>query len=372
MSENSSPAPKFLNKHLKTIFISFLFIVFSGIVFSIYYFKDYIYSISNLSGIFNFDEETKKDIVTTKVVSEENVVIDVVDKVSDSVVSVVYLEDVFSDSENPIGSGVVIDANGLIVTNKHVVEKEDVAYEVIFQDGKKYKVKDIIRDKAKDLALIKIDASNLTPVSLSDIKKIKLGQKAIAVGNSLGFSNTVSVGIVSGLSREVEIDGEVTKNLIQTDAAINPGNSGGALLNSNGDLVGINTARSEEGDNVGFAIPVNYIAELVEKYQNGKIDRNSVPGFLGVGFVFKDLGEYLKIGVPIGPVITGVLKGSPADKAGLKVGDIIVSIDGTEFSDEVSLSQFIKEKNPGETISIKVYRKNNTLDLNATLIEAVK
>jgi len=113
------------------------------------------------------------------------------------------------------------------------------------------------------------------------------------------------------------------------------------------------------------------VMDLVQKYQTGKIDKDSVPAFLGIGFVFRDLKEYLNKGLPIGPVITGVLKNSPADKAGLRVGDIIVSIDGTEFSDEYELSEFIKEKNPSDKVKIKVYRKNNTIELEATLVESL-
>lgn len=363
-----------LKKYLKYILILLLVTGVLIIFLLIYIFRNYIYQNDFISNLFTSEKTviSETPVINNKIVNEESVVVDVIERVGDSVVSITILKDIFSDEGDPVGSGVIVTSDGLIVTNKHVIEDDGGIYQIVLQNGKKFKVNEIIKDKSKDLALIKIEANDLKPVTLGDSKNIKLGQKAIAVGNSIGLSNTVSVGIVSGLSREVEVEGEVTKNLIQTDAAINPGNSGGALLNSLGELVGINTARSSEAENIGFAIPVNNVADLVGKYSSGTITKDSVPAFLGVGFVFKDLKEYVNRGLPIGPVITGVLKNSPADRAGVKVGDIIVSIDGSEFSDEYELSQFIKEKNPGDEVKIKVYRKNGNLELKATLAEAIK
>jgi serine protease Do len=362
-----------LKKYIKYFLLVTVIIGVLIVFLILYLFRNYIYQNEYITNLFSSEKSvaTEFPVVNNKIVNEESVIVDVVERVGNSVVSILILDDIFSEDGEPVGSGVIVTSDGLIVTNKHVIEDEGV-YQVVLQDGKKFNVSEVIKDKTKDLALIKIEANDLAPVTLGDSKNIKLGQKAIAVGNAIGLSNTVSVGIVSGLSREVEVEGEVTKNLIQTDAAINPGNSGGALLNSSGELVGINTARSSYAENIGFAIPVNTVRDLVEKYQSGKISKDTVPAFLGVGFVFKDLKEYVKRGLPIGPVITGVLRNSPADKAGVKVGDIIVSIDGSEFSDEYELSQFIKEKNPGDEIRIKVYRKNSTLDLSATLAEAIK
>ncbi len=346
-----------IQKYLKLLLVVLLVVVILSIFGLIYLFRGMFVDNNYLSNLFNNSNpvtQSTTETINNKIINEESVVIDVVERVGPSIVSISYLEDVFAEEGEPIGSGVIVSTDGLIVTNKHVIEDEEGSYEVILQDGSRHKVVEIIRDKSKDLALIKINNSNLKPVNFGDSSKIKLGQKAIAVGNALGFSNTVSVGIVSGLSREVEVEGEMFKNLIQTDAAINPGNSGGALLNSNGDLVGVNTAKSSYAENIGFAIPVDSVMDLVQKYQTGKIDKDSVPAFLGIGFVFRDLKEYLNKGLPIGPVITGVLKNSPADKAGLRVGDIIVSIDGTEFSDEYELSEFIKVLD-NSNYSIKFY-----------------
>jgi S1-C subfamily serine protease len=364
---------EFLNntkKYLKFFVIFFLILLFLSLLAVTYTFRDLV-STNWLPELLNTSYKEKPVEITNNIVSEESVVINVVEKVGESIVSITYLDDIFSDKGTPIGSGVVISEDGLIVTNKHVIEDTDGTYEVVLQDGTSYRVVEVIKAKSKDLALVRIEASKLKPINMGDSSKIKLGQKAIAVGNALGFSNTVSVGIVSGLARELEVEGELFKNLIQTDAAINPGNSGGALLNSNGDLIGINTAKSPYADNIGFAIPVSAVKNLIESYKKGEIDVNSVPAFLGIGFTFRDLKDYLNKGLPIGPVITGVLRNSPADKAGLRAGDIIVSINNTEFSDEYELSEFIKEKNPGDEVLIKIYRKNSNLELKAVLGESV-
>lgn len=372
MKENLAQFFLKFKKSLKIIFWIILVLLVISIFTLIYLFRSLILENQVIKDLTSRREvQSEVPQINNKIVNEESVVVSVIENIEQSVVSIVYLEDLFQEEGESIGSGVVISEDGLIVTNKHVIEDEELTYEIVLPDGKRYKIEKIIRDKTKDLALIKIDATNLKPVSLADSSKLKLGQKAIAVGNALGLTNTVSVGIVSGLSREVEIEGDLVKNLIQTDAAINPGNSGGPLLNSNGDLIGINTAVSSYAENIGFAIPVNNVVELLNKYRNGELDQNSVPAFLGIGFTFRDLKDYVNRGLPIGPVITGVLKNSPADKTGLKVGDIIVSIDGTEFSDEYELSEFIKEKNPGDTIKINLYRRNSNLEVEATLIEAV-
>lgn len=357
-----------MKKPLKTtLLISTVFLIL-GFLISLFVFKDKIYETYYISEIVKPFKITplKIETVTQKIVSEEDIVSNVVEKVQDSVVSINYLNPKNSKDENPLGSGVVISKEGLIITNKHVVDSDRLAYEVVFQNGQKYEVTEIIRDKVKDLALLKIEANDLNPVTISE-SKIKLGQKAIAVGNSLGFSNTVSAGIISGLGREVEINGELFKDLIQTDAAINPGNSGGALLNSSGELIGINTARSEEGDNVGFAIPVSNVLNMINNFKTGALTKNSQPAFLGITFEFKDLGDYVRKGLPIGPVITSIVKNSPADNAELKTADIIISIDGTEFSDENELSEFIKSKNAGDAINLKIYRNGESLNIRASL-----
>jgi len=347
----------------------FLFFVLTSVGVSFFFLKDQIIkSISGLTNVFQ-PKQSENLTVNNVTINEDNFVVEVIENYGDAVVSINYVDDVFSDYSEAIGSGVVISEDGLIVTNKHVVEDEDIGYEVILQNGDRYPVQKIIRDKVNDLALLEIDASGLVTANISTSDEdLRLGQKVIAVGNALGFSNSVSLGIISGLKREIELDGRVIKNLIQTDAAINMGNSGGALFNSVGDLIGINTARTDYADNIGFAIPASLVTELVEKYKKGEIDENSEPAFLGISYEFRDIKSYVNKGLPIGPIVTGVISNSPASVAGVRVGDIIVSIDEKEFSDETELSNYIAEKNPGDKIKIKVYRINRSINLEANLV----
>lgn len=356
----------------KFLFLIFMFIfsLFVGVGISIFLLRDPIsQTLSQTFSIFLPKKPTENPTVNNVTINEDNFVVEVIEQYGDAVVSINYIDDVFSEYSEAIGSGVVVTSDGLIVTNKHVVEDENIGYEVIFQNGEKYPVEIIVRDKVNDLALIKINAKDKKTVRISTgDSDLKLGQKVIAVGNALGFSNSVSLGIISGLKREIELDGKVIKNLIQTDAAINMGNSGGALFNSVGDLIGINTARTDYADNIGFAIPASLVTELVEKYKKGEIDENSEPAFLGISYEFRDIKSYVNKGLPIGPIVTGVISNSPASVAGVRVGDIIVSIDEKEFSDETELSNYIAEKNPGDKIKIKVYRINRSINLEANLV----
>lgn len=177
-----------------------------------------------------------------------------------------------SQSEQNIGSGFIVKANGIIVTNKHVVSDENASYSIITNDNKEYSVKQIYRDPSNDLAILQIDVSNLKPLKLGKSSNLKLGQTVIAIGTPLGeFTNTVTTGVISGLGRGITAgsvyEGYVEKldDVIQTDAAINPGNSGGPLLNSSGEVIGINTAVAQQGQNIGFAIPVDVINNLLAK-----------------------------------------------------------------------------------------------------------
>lgn len=175
-------------------------------------------------------------------------------------------------TEQNIGSGFIVSSNGIIVTNKHVVDDTQADYSVITNNGKEYNIQQIYRDPNNDLAILKVNALNLSPISLGDSSKIKLGETIFAIGTPLGeFTNTVTSGIISGLGRGIvagsRFEGHVERldNVIQTDAAINPGNSGGPLINSEGEVIGISTAISQEGQNIGFAIPVNVVKNLLKR-----------------------------------------------------------------------------------------------------------
>ncbi len=279
--------------------------------------------------------------------------------------------------EKNIGSGFVI-ADNLVITNKHVVSNTDATYQILTNDNKKYPVEKIYRDPLNDLAILKVSAPNLKPLTLGDSDKLKLGQMAIAIGTPLGeFRNTVTAGIISGLGRGITagspFEGYVEKldNVIQTDAAINPGNSGGPLLNSKGEVIGINTAVAAEGQNIGFAIPVNVIKNLIEDFnkRGGSFDRP----YIGVRYKMIDRQTALINNVVEGAYIIEVLDDSPAAKAGLEEEDIIFELNGKKIKgdDDQTLARLINEKRIGETVSLKIWRNGQTLTKSVTL-EAYK
>ena len=332
-------------------------------------------------------EDKDKVVQNQKLVEEESVVIDVVEKVSPSVVSIaVENRQLFNpfgfekpqEKQSGIATGFVVKEYGLILTNKHVVSADGEKYIAIIKnnDGteKKFDVKEIHRDPFNDLALIKVDASNLKPVELGDSDRLKVGQKVIAIGNALGrFENTVTTGVVSGLGRGVSpIDpstgiAERLDDLIQTDAAINPGNSGGPLVSSAGQVIGINSAVAS-AENIGFAIKINIAKQLIEDFNKsgGKIVRP----LLGIRYTHISKDTALLNELPEGEYVREVVKGSAAADAGIKVGDIITQLDGQKLTEENTLSGFIRTKKVGDSLKVRIFRDGATLDLTAKLKEA--
>jgi len=279
--------------------------------------------------------------------------------------------------EQNIGSGFIIDSNGLIITNKHVVSDTEASYQVLTSDKKKYDVEKIYRDPLNDLAILKINASNLKPLTFADSNNLKLGQLVIAIGTPLGeFTNTVTSGIISGLGRGViagsPLEGYVEKldNVIQTDAAINPGNSGGPLLNSRGEVIGINTAIAQESQNIGFAIPSNVANSLIEKFkkQGGNFERP----FLGVRYQMIDKQTAILNEIVEGAYVIEVVENSPAQKAGIEFEDIIIEFDGKKVKDESNqnLANLILEKRVGEAVNLKIWRNGEVKNLTTILSKA--
>lgn len=336
---------------------------------------------------------SKYEVQSTKVTNEESVVIDVAEKVSPSVVTVrikktqvIRFTDPFGffrqrgqtqerNIEQDIGTGFVIDAAGLIATNKHVVGDTDAKYEVVIKDDKTYEVEKIYRDPANDLAILKIGAGGLKPVEMGDSSKLKVGQFVVAIGTALGeFRHTVTTGVVSGLGRGITagspLEGvaERLDDVIQTDAAINPGNSGGPLLNSAGQVIGVNTAVSSEGQNIGFAIPINVIKDAIDDFN--KTGQFSRP-FLGVKYRVLDLDTALRNDVPAGAYVEEVIADSPAEKAGLEAGDIITKIAGQKIAgDDGSLAKIISGKKVGDKVEVEYYRDGDTKTVAVILEEA--
>ena len=321
------------------------------------------------------------------IVEEESVVIDVVEKVSPSVVSIAVesrqmLDPFFGlpqrDRQSGIGTGFVVSEGGLILTNKHVVSNTREKYIAIIRDNggneKKLEIVEINLDPFNDLALVKVDAGDLKPVEMGDSDKLKVGQKVIAIGNALGrFENTVTTGVVSGLGRGVApVDpstgiAERLEDLIQTDAAINPGNSGGPLVNTAGQVIGINTAVAS-AENIGFAIKVNIAKQLIDDFQasGGKISRP----LLGIRYTHISRDVALLNEVPEGELVREVIADSAAADSGIKVGDIITHLDGEKLTEENSLAVIIRTKKVGDALRVRVFRDGKTIDLAAKLEEA--
>lgn len=269
-------------------------------------------------------------------------------------------------TQQGLGSGVVITADGYIVTNNHVVEEADDVKVSIGDSQKRYEAKIVGRDPGTDLAVLKIEASGLTPATFADSDQLEVGDVVLAIGNPFGVGQSVSRGIVSALSRGMGMG--VFEDFIQTDAAINPGNSGGALLDSDGRVIGINSAilsRSGGFAGVGFAIPSNLTRFVVEQLVNhGKVER----GFLGVRP--QELTDELMSSFKTekGALISEVTEDSPADKAGIKSGDVILKVENTEIRDARHLLLTISKIAPGSEIAVELLRDGRKRTVNAKLV----
>ena len=275
------------------------------------------------------------------------------------------------------GSGFFISEDGFVLTNKHVVVDPKADYTVVGSGGKKYHAKVVARDPINDIAILKIEGKNLPYIELGDSTNLDLGQTAIAIGNALGqFQNTISSGIISGLSRHITaqagVDGQQQelRGVIQTDAAINPGNSGGPLVDINGKAIGINSAVVFGAQNIGFAIPIDQAKSAIESYKKtGKI----IKPMLGVRYitVTNQVARGLDLSVDYGALIiagrgqAAVVPGSPADKAGFKENDIILEINGERIDENHTLGSRIAQYQPDDEVEIKYLRdkKENTLKL---------
>jgi len=272
-----------------------------------------------------------------------------------------------TEREESLGSGVIITADGYIVTNNHVVAgASDI--EVFTQSRKKYKAQVVGTDPRTDIALLKVDAGGLPTLAFDDSSKLKVGDLVFAIGDPFGIGETATMGIVSATGRAVG-GIEHYENFIQTDAAINPGNSGGALIDTHGNLVGINTAIISGGggnEGVGFAIPVDMAREIIEQLaEHGKVIR----GYMGVHIqsVSPDMAKAFGLSQGGGALIGDVTPGGPAAKAGLQRGDIILELNDTTISGPDDLSVRISEMAPGSVAHLKVYRDGHTQEVDVTL-----
>lgn len=269
------------------------------------------------------------------------------------------------------GSGFIISADGYILTNYHVIEDAS-SITVTDYDGKTYEAELVGSDSSNDIAVLKIDADGLTPVVLGSSDDLSVGDEVVAIGNPLGeLTFSLTQGVVSALDREVTTE-DATMNLIQTDCAINSGNSGGAMFNMYGEVVGITNAKYSSNsmgeasiDNIGFAIPIDSIKDIVTSIiEKGYVSKPYIG--ISVGDVSEDATEY---GVPSGAAVKAVTDGAPADKAGLQIGDVIVEADGEKVESSSDLIAAVKTKSAGDTISLRIYRQGEYVNITVAVEE---
>lgn len=269
--------------------------------------------------------------------------------------------------QRDIGSGFVVDGN-LIVTNKHVVNDPAAEYSIIDQDDKEHQVTEIYRDPSLDLAILQVEDFSAPSLFLGNSDEVRVGEFVIAIGTALGqFRHTVTTGVISGVGRSITAGGggqfESLQNMLQTDAAINPGNSGGPLINSRGEVIGVNVATAA-ADNISFSIPINVVKAAIDNFnETGQFDRP----MLGVHYNMISEQAALVNEVPQGAYIVEIVPGSSAEKAGLQIGDIIVEFDGQKLGDEQDLAQIINQQKIGKTVQIKLWRDGEFLNIRVTL-----
>lgn len=276
-------------------------------------------------------------------------------------------EDQYDDKQASLGSGVIVSPQGYILTNNHVVEAAD-EIEVALADGRKASAQVVGTDPETDLAIIKIDLPNLPAITLAQVDQASVGDVVLAIGNPFGVGQTVTMGIISALGRS-HLGINTFENFIQTDAAINPGNSGGALVDTNGNLLGINTAiYSRTGGNmgIGFAIPVSTAKSVMEAIINtGQVVR----GWVGVEpqDITPELADSFGLTKKTGIIIAGVLRGGPAEQAGIKPGDILVNIDSRPATDTTAMVNLIAQFAPGQKITFDILRKSQPMKVDITI-----
>lgn len=362
------------------------------------------YVVSTYVGSTKTTQQGTSAVRGTVAVEEDSATTEVVEKVAPAVVSVVLTQDLSQiKQQNPLddfffgfpfsqpqpqegerqvgaGSGFIVSSDGTILTNRHVVDATDVDITVILNDGTEQKAAVLGVDPFNDLAVLKIEGKDLPTVELGDSDALKLGQSVIAIGNALGeFRNTVTKGVVSGINRTITAgdnrgSSETIEEAIQTDAAINPGNSGGPLINLAGQVVGVNTAVSREGQLVGFAIPVNAAKQVIDSItQFGKIVRP----YLGVRYtlVNEEIKKENNLSVDYGALVVrganqselAVIPGSPADKAGIVENDIILEFNGEKITQEQSLATFMRKAKVGDEIKLKILHDGEEREVTVTL-----
>lgn len=333
-----------------------------------------------LTLIENGQVEDGPNTPTITVTQDENVVINVVKDSSPSVVSIAISQVTLKrgeglvDEVNNIGTGFIVDPNGIIVTNQHVVSDTLATYKVITGEGDEYEIVEIVRDDSNDIAVIKIDATQLPVLSLGDSDALVVGQSVIAIGTPLGeYAGSVTTGVISGLNRSVTTSsgwfGSTTKtyeNVIQTDAAVNSGNSGGPLINTEGKVIGINFATTSNADNISFALPINTVKQRLEEYRTyGKF----IKPYIGISYQM--ISEYQALyytDVVPGALVMNVDPQGPASEIDIQRGDIITKVNDKEV--EQSFAYIVQSFKVGDEITLELWRDGEIKSVKVTLTEA--
>ncbi|MCX7695997.1 MAG: trypsin-like peptidase domain-containing protein [Caloramator sp.] len=349
-------------------FLALIFIVFfsagiGGIIGGYYVKKNY-----TETPLLTNPLNTKQEIVTN---IPKNSITKVAEVVGPAVVGITNNVTTFTGRtvKQGTGSGIIFDKSGYIVTNQHVIDGASEVY-VTLAGGKKLPARVIGSDYRTDLAVLKIEAQNLPVAKFGDSSKVRVGDIAVAIGNPLGeeFSGSVTAGVISAVNRKMTVDGRTYK-VIQTDASINPGNSGGALCNEAGEVIGINSLKISSAEGMGFAISINEAKPIIESLmKNGYVSRP----FIGIYYEFIDEEIADEYNVPVGVNIRGVERGSGAEEAGIRPGDIIVSFDGVEIKKMEDLSDILEKHKVGDIVSARIWRDGKYIDLKIKLGEKTR
>ena len=329
------------------------------------------------------DEKNKNVQRTSQTVKEveekDEKIEDILEKINQSIVGISKIKNNGSSifikdgvDQLGLGTGFIVSENGYIVTNEHVSGGKYSNCYVTLDTGKTYPAQVVWSDSNLDLRIIKINMKSLNYVTLGDSETARVGQSVYAIGNPIGFEfqRTVTSGIISALSRTIKFEEEgkevFMSNLIQTDAGINPGNSGGPLINSSGEVIAINTIKIDSAEGIGFAIPINIIKPIIDRYiKEGQFEEATI----GVFAYDKDVIPYLdgNLEFDSGIYVEEVIRGSAAEKAGIKIGDIIVKIDQVELEKMADLREYIYTKNVGDTVTLTVQRGTVKKDVTVIL-----
>lgn len=359
---------------LSYLFVALIGAIIGGII-TAYIAPNYLYGkILPLPDIYkqNFPSSTSVQNINISPSDEISTVQAVAKKAMSSVVGITIIQVqrqfIWETEVEGIGSGVIVDSNGYILTNSHVVaDGRAKSINVLFENGDTAEGRVLWNDPTLDIAIVKVDARGLPVADLGDSDILEVGEIAVAIGNPLGleFQRTVTAGVISGLNRSIRTqDGNLMENLIQTDASINPGNSGGPLLNSKGEVIGINTAKVQTGEGLGFAIPINMIKPIIEEVISTGNFETVYMGIYGVEVEVYERQYGVNTGLDSGIIVWEVVEGSPADKAGIRAGDIVVKIDNEYIENMNRLKRVLYRYKIGDRANVTIVRDGRYIDVD--------